>query len=93
MITGSAAFFADLDQANRQDQRSSHGGCPVLAGSKWIINKWIYSYEQWKKYPCGLEFDTNLKLVDTDKDFVPQDSRGPIMPKRLPLNYVYDPYY
>ncbi len=36
-------------------QASTHGGCPVLVGSKWILNKWIYSFDQWKTYPCLLD--------------------------------------
>ncbi len=27
---------------------------PVLVGSKWILNKWIHYFEQWKNYPCTL---------------------------------------
>ena len=30
-----------------------HGGCPVLAGSKWITNKWIRSWSQFKHFPCA----------------------------------------
>ena len=29
-----------------------HGGCPVIAGNKWIINKWIMTFAQWNKLPC-----------------------------------------
>ena len=30
----------------------THGGCPVVMGSKWILNKWIQSYNQWDTLPC-----------------------------------------
>ena len=49
---GPAAFWINLDASHRKDPRSIHGGCPVLKGTKWILNKWIYSFEQWKDFPC-----------------------------------------
>ena len=52
---GSAAFWMNLSSCHLKDPGSSHGGCPVLKGSKWIINKWIYSWDQWKNLPCYLE--------------------------------------
>ena len=52
---GSAAFWINLSSCHYKDTRSQHGGCPVLKGSKWILNKWIYSWDQWKKWPCYSE--------------------------------------
>ena len=52
---GSAAFWINLFSCHTMDRRSRHGGCPVLKGSKWILNKWIYSWDQWKNWPCYLE--------------------------------------
>ena len=52
---GSAAFWLDLDKKGYRELRSSHMGCPVLKGSKWILNKWIYYYDQFKNFPCGLK--------------------------------------
>ena len=49
---GSAAFWVNLLSCHRKDARSLHGGCPVLKGSKWIVNKWVYSWDQWKRWPC-----------------------------------------
>jgi len=46
---GSAAFWMDLDSKGHRDMRSSHMGCPVLKGSKWILNKWIYQVSQGQK--------------------------------------------
>ena len=51
---GSAAFWINLSPSHEKEGRSIHGGCPVLLGSKWIINKWIYSWDQWKEWPCGV---------------------------------------
>ena len=51
---GSAAFWTNLGSCHRKEDRSEHGGCPVLKGSKWIINKWINSWDQWKGWPCKL---------------------------------------
>jgi hypothetical protein len=51
---GSAAFWYNLDQKGFRDSRSSHGGCPVIKGSKWILNKWIYYFNQFREFPCGL---------------------------------------
>ena len=50
---GSAAFWINLDASHWKDPRSTHGGCPVLRGSKWILNKWIFSFDQWKIFPCS----------------------------------------
>ena len=52
---GSAAFWINLVSNHGIDTRAAHGGCPVLEGQKWILNKWIYSWDQWKKFPCFLE--------------------------------------
>ena len=54
-IKGSAAFWMNLSSCHMKDARATHGGCPVLKGSKWIVNKWIYSWDQWKKWPCYLQ--------------------------------------
>ena len=45
----------DLKASGKREALSVHGGCPILMGSKWILNKWIYSFEQWKTYPCLLD--------------------------------------
>ena len=51
---GSAAFWINLDAAHWNDPRTTHGGCPVLKGSKWIITRMIFSFDQWKTYPCSI---------------------------------------
>jgi hypothetical protein len=54
---GSLGFWYNLDMKGHRDRRLSHGGCPVLKGSKWIFNKWINSFDQFQKFPCGLQTD------------------------------------
>ena len=51
---GSAAFWISTTSTMHLEPESIHGGCPVLQGNKWILNKWIYGFDQWKKYPCSL---------------------------------------
>ena len=52
---GSAAFWFNLDKKGFRDRRTKHGGCPVLGGSKWIVNKWIHYFDQMFKHPCTLD--------------------------------------
>jgi hypothetical protein len=52
---GSAALWMDLKSSGTREVLSTHGGCPVLMGSKWILNKWIYFFDQWKTYPCSVQ--------------------------------------
>ena len=49
---GSAAFWFSLFTDGVRDPASSHGGCPVAVGDKWILNKWIYSFNNWDRQPC-----------------------------------------
>jgi prolyl 4-hydroxylase len=43
---GSAAFWYDLDRKGYRDMRTYHGGCPIVKGTKWILNKWIFYFNQ-----------------------------------------------
>ena len=52
---GSAAFWFNLDKKGFRDRRLLHGGCPIIKGSKWILNKWLFYFDQFKKFPCGLK--------------------------------------
>ena len=38
-----------------KDNAAMHGGCPVIAGNKWIINKWVMTFAQWNKLPCDTQ--------------------------------------
>ena len=51
---GAIAFWYDLTSDGRRDIHSTHGGCPVLKGSKWIMNKWIHMYDNFKRFRCKL---------------------------------------
>lgn len=51
---GSAAFWFNLLSDGTGDQRTLHGACPVLLGSKWVANKWIRERAQMRTRPCEL---------------------------------------
>ena len=66
---GNLAFWYNNDLTGRSDHLTIHGGCPVLAGSKWITNKWIQSHAQMRNYPCPLRVYKQfqrIKPVDND---------------------------
>ena len=52
---GFAGFWFELDKKGDRELRSSHMGCPVLTGSKWILNQWIYYFDQFRNCRCGLD--------------------------------------
>ena len=39
----------------KADYLSVHGGCPVVIGSKWVTNKWIMHYDNFRATPCDLK--------------------------------------
>ena len=51
---GAAAFWYDLKSDLLLDKTTKHAGCPVIKGTKWIMNKWLFSYDNFKKFPCRL---------------------------------------
>lgn len=57
---GAAAFWYDLDSSLYKDIKSRHAGCPILKGSKWILNKWLYAYDNFAKFPCKLQKRANF---------------------------------
>ena len=52
--SGSALFWKNMYSDGKTDYLSVHGGCPVLVGSKWITNKWIQYYDNFRNSPCEL---------------------------------------
>ncbi|VDO15965.1 unnamed protein product [Rodentolepis nana] len=54
-VARSMVFWYNLLSSGDGDLRSRHGACPVLAGTKWVMNKWIRAAGQEFKRPCGLE--------------------------------------
>ena len=49
----SAIFWFNLKRNGEGDLRTRHAACPVLAGTKWVANKWIHERGQEFVYPCG----------------------------------------
>ena len=50
---GAAAVWWGLFSDGSRDSAVGHGGCPVIAGSKWIVNKWVNTFEQFREFPCS----------------------------------------
>ena len=51
---GSIAFWYNTLSSSDQDDQTSHSGCPVIAGSKMILDKWVRSFDNWKNVPCSI---------------------------------------
>ncbi|XP_067627169.1 prolyl 4-hydroxylase subunit alpha-1 [Eurosta solidaginis] len=51
---GSAVFWYNLHAYGEPDRRTLHGGCPIIAGSKWVLNRWIREFVQSDRRPCEL---------------------------------------
>ncbi|XP_076304293.1 prolyl 4-hydroxylase subunit alpha-2-like isoform X3 [Tachypleus tridentatus] len=54
---GAAVFWWNLYKNGDPDLLTRHGGCPVLIGSKWVVNKWFRYNSQMFRRPCGLYRD------------------------------------
>ncbi|CAH1154904.1 unnamed protein product [Phaedon cochleariae] len=52
---GAAAFWYNLHASGDGDVLTRHAACPVLAGSKWVSNKWIHERGQEFRRPCTPE--------------------------------------
>ena len=39
---GDAVFFESLQPNNSLDERSLHGGCSVVSGTKYVATKWMH---------------------------------------------------
>ncbi|KAK9505080.1 hypothetical protein O3M35_009222 [Rhynocoris fuscipes] len=51
---GTAAFWLNLHSDGEGDKKTWHAACPVLAGSKWVSNKWLHERGQEFRRPCDL---------------------------------------
>lgn len=61
-VRGSALFWNNLEHSGSEDFFTRHAGCPVLIGSKMVMNKWIHSYGQEFRRPCkAVEFYEQIK--------------------------------
>ena len=66
---GDAITWYNLHRNGLQDKLTSHGGCPVIKGSKWITNKWIHWHNQDLTLPCNVDqnHSERLKPLSNDK--------------------------
>ena len=64
-VEGSAILWKNLFlDSGKPDPTTLHAGCPVALGSKWITNKWIQMFDQFKSYPCPLTLGDLKKPSD-----------------------------
>ena len=61
---GNAAFWYNLRSSGEDDYYTRHAGCPVLLGTKWVANKWLYEVGQEFRRPCVPE--ESSETVETD---------------------------
>ncbi|KHJ45352.1 tetratricopeptide repeat protein [Trichuris suis] len=52
-----AAFWFNVLHNGEPDTSTLHAACPVLAGTKWVANKWIHERGQEFRRPCALKQD------------------------------------
>ena len=50
-----AVFWYNLLPNGDPDLITRHAGCPVLAGTKWVMNKWFHANDQIFTRPCDLQ--------------------------------------
>ena len=48
----SMVIWWNMDKSGGYDILTKHGGCPVMVGNKWILNKWVRAYPQMFRRPC-----------------------------------------
>ncbi|XP_030556430.1 prolyl 4-hydroxylase subunit alpha-2 [Drosophila novamexicana] len=57
-----AAFWYNLHASGAGDVRTMHGACPIIVGSKWVLNRWIREFVQSDRRPCHLWDDSQVML-------------------------------
>ncbi|EDW15494.1 uncharacterized protein Dmoj_GI24862 [Drosophila mojavensis] len=57
-----AAFWYNLHASGVGDARTMHGACPIIVGSKWVLNRWIREFVQSDRRPCYQWDDSKLTL-------------------------------
>uniref|UniRef100_A0A8C4V171 procollagen-proline 4-dioxygenase n=1 Tax=Falco tinnunculus TaxID=100819 RepID=A0A8C4V171_FALTI len=55
VVKNAALFWWNLRRNGDGDGDTLHAGCPVLAGDKWVANKWIHEHGQEFRRPCGAD--------------------------------------
>ncbi|NXO25703.1 P4HA3 hydroxylase, partial [Cisticola juncidis] len=53
VVKNAALFWWNLRRNGNGDGDTLHAGCPVLAGDKWVANKWIHEHGQEFRRPCS----------------------------------------
>ncbi|XP_066475543.1 prolyl 4-hydroxylase subunit alpha-3 [Tiliqua scincoides] len=53
VVKNAALFWWNLHKSGDGDEDTLHAGCPVLAGDKWVANKWFHEHGQEFRRPCG----------------------------------------
>ncbi|NWI26338.1 P4HA3 hydroxylase, partial [Sula dactylatra] len=53
VVKNAALFWWNLRRNGDGDEDTLHAGCPVLAGDKWVANKWIHEHGQEFRRPCS----------------------------------------
>ncbi|GLV45494.1 prolyl-4-hydroxylase-alpha EFB [Carabus blaptoides fortunei] len=59
---GTAAFWYNLYPSGQGDYLTRHAACPVLAGSKWVSNKWLHELGQEFRRPCHTAMDPDESM-------------------------------
>ena len=67
-IEGDAIFWNNIHSDGKADYLSVHGGCPLILGSKWVTNKWIQYYDNFKTTPCNLRPMKPINTIDLWRD-------------------------
>ncbi|NWV38138.1 P4HA3 hydroxylase, partial [Grantiella picta] len=55
VVKNAALFWWNLRRNGNGDGDTLHAGCPVLAGDKWVANKWIHEHGQEFRRPCSVD--------------------------------------
>jgi prolyl 4-hydroxylase len=63
-VAGDALFWNNLNSDGRGDYLSVHGACPIVVGDKWVTNKWIMHYDNFRETPCDLEELQSIKMLN-----------------------------
>uniref|UniRef100_A0A915PJ34 procollagen-proline 4-dioxygenase n=1 Tax=Setaria digitata TaxID=48799 RepID=A0A915PJ34_9BILA len=62
-VKNGALFWYNLLRSGEGDLRTRHAACPVLTGTKWVLNKWIHERGQEFRRPCGLRRSVEDRFV------------------------------
>ncbi|KAM8706636.1 hypothetical protein ACLKA7_010836 [Drosophila subpalustris] len=57
-----AAFWYNLHASGVGDARVLHGACPIIVGSKWVLNRWIREFHQSDKRSCEFWDDSKITM-------------------------------